>query len=154
MLRVCLKEGAPDEPDSGDWDAICAAPSISGFFGVLFQEVAHSILPGEVITSETEDFVQQVRTGWRGNRELGTEITVVSCVETTDFPTYCSWETHGLPGMKVRWDYKLEYAGQLGHVAFRHGRLECWFLGTDDQQRFSEIWKKVIGKDLVLEPCQ
>ena len=153
MLQVCLKHGAPDEPDTGDWDAICATPSIAGFFEVLFREVANFGLPGEVVTSETEDSVQQVRTGWRGTSELGTEIRVVSCVETTDFPTYCSWETHGLPGMKVRWDYKLEYAGQLGHVAFRHGRLECQFQSPSEQQHFAEIWKKTIGKDLVFEPC-
>jgi hypothetical protein len=154
MLQVCLQHGAPDEPATGDWNAICATPTIAGFFEVLFHEVANFSLPGEVITAETEDSIKQVRTGWRGSRELGTEIIVVSCVETTDFPTYCSWETHGLPGMKVRWDYKLEYAGQLGHVAFRHGRLECRFQGPAEQRLFAGIWKKEIGKDPVFEPCQ
>jgi hypothetical protein len=35
-----LKEGAPDEPDIGDWDAICATPRIDDFFATLFKEVA------------------------------------------------------------------------------------------------------------------
>src|SRR5258708_13565057 len=153
MLWVCRQHGGTDEPDTGDWDAICATTSISGFFEILFHEVASFSLPAEVITSEMEDSIQQVRTGWRGNRELGTEIRVVSCVETTDFPTYCSWETHGLPGIKVKCASNLAYAGQLGHVAFRHGRLECWFLGEADQQLFARIWKKIIGKDLVFGPC-
>ncbi len=26
MQRLRLKDGAPDEPDTGDWDAICATP--------------------------------------------------------------------------------------------------------------------------------
>ena len=62
-------------------------------------------------------------------------------------PVYCTWETYGLPGMKIKWQYALEYAGQLGHVAFRHIQLECMFESPSDQERFSAIWSRVIGKD-------
>jgi hypothetical protein len=151
MLHVRLKSGAPDEPDTGDWNAICATPSIRGFFEILFHEVAGFSLPAEVVTSDTEDDVRRTQTGWRGSRELGAEIKVVSCTETTDLPTYCWWETYGLPGMKIKWNYSLEYAGQLGHVAFRHGALDCEFAMAVDQQRFAGIWKKAIGKEPVFE---
>ncbi len=151
MLYVRLKSGAPDEPDTGDWNAICATPSISGFFQILFSEVAGFSLPGEVVTSDTEDDIRRVQMGWRGSRELGVEIKVVSCTETTDLPTYCWWETHGLPGMKIKWEYKLDYAGQLGHVAFRHVALNCEFATAAHQQRFAAIWKKEIAKEPVFE---
>jgi hypothetical protein len=70
------------------------------------------------------------------------------------FPVYCDWETFGLPGMKVRWEYALEKAGQLGHVAYRHRKLECTFDGWADQQRFAEIWRRHIGKTPVFEPAE
>jgi len=153
MLHWRLKEGAPDEPDTGDWDAICATPSPDAFFATLFHEVAGFGLPAAVITSENnEDPVRRILTGWRGTKELGAEITEVTCPETTDLPAYCYWETHGLPGMQVKWDYALEYAGQLGHVAFRHLRLECTFDSEADAERFREIWRRVIGKEPVFEP--
>jgi len=151
MPHVQLKSSAPDEPDTGDWNAICATPSISGFFEVLFHEVASFSLPGEVVTSDTEDDIRRTQTGWRGSSELGVEIRVVSCTDTTDLPTYCWWKTHGLPGMKIKWEYSLEYAGQLGHVAFRHGALECEFATAADQQRFAAVWKKAIGKEPAFE---
>ncbi len=146
-----MKSGAPDEPDTSDWNAICATPSPSGFFAALFHEVAGLGLPEAVITGEQEDDVRRIQTGWRGSQALGAEIVQISCTETSDLPTHCTWETHGLPGMKVKWAYDLEYAGQLGHVAFRHGRLECEFDGADDERRFAEIWRKVIGKEPIFE---
>src|SRR5712691_11786939 len=39
MQHLRLKDGAPDEPDTGDWDAICATPRIGDFFTILFKEV-------------------------------------------------------------------------------------------------------------------
>jgi hypothetical protein len=35
---------------------------------------------------------------------------------------------------------------QLGFAAFRHGKLECTFDTIADQQRFTGIWERVIGK--------
>ena len=152
MLHLRLKDGAPDAPDTGDWDAICATPRIGDFFAILFKEVADFDLPAPVIESDGGDAVQRVRIGRRGSETLGAEITVVDCPETSAFPVYCTWETFGLPGMKVKWEYALEKAGQLGHVAYRHRRLECTFDGPADQQRFSEIWRRHIGKAPTFEP--
>src|SRR5437660_1561622 len=147
MLRLRLKDGAPDAPDTGDWDAICATPSPDTFFSHLFREVAGSGLPEAKVVSDEADDIHQVQIGWRGSPELGTQIKVVTCTETTDFPVYCTWETYGLPGMKIKWHYALEHAGQLGHVAFRHINLECAFEGPSQQQRFAAVWRTIIGKE-------
>jgi hypothetical protein len=154
MRRMRLKDGAPAEPDTDDWDAICATPRIDDFFAILFKEVADFNLPDPRIESDNEDSVRRVRVGWRGSKALGAEVTVVNCTETSAFPVYCDWETFGLPGMKVRWEYALEKAGQLGHVAYRHRKLECTFDGLADQQRFSEIWRRHIGKTPAFEPAE
>jgi hypothetical protein len=151
MQWLRLMGGLPDEPNTGDWDAICAMPGIDDFFAILFKEIADFDLPEAVIESDTEDSVRHVRVGWRGNKGLGAQIIVVNCTETSAFPVYCDWETFGLPGIKVRWEYALEKAGQLGHVAYRHGKLECTFDRPSDQQRFADIWQRHIGKIPVFE---
>ena len=153
MQHLRLKDGAPDEPDTGNWDAICATPRIGDFFVILFKELAAFDLPEPVIVSDIDDPIRHVRTGCRGSKDLGAEVTVVDCPETSDFPMYCDWETFGLPGMKVKWQYALEKAGQLGHVAYRHRKLECTFDGEASQQRFAEIWRRVIGKTPLFEPA-
>ena len=151
MLHLRLQSGAPDEPDTSDWDAICATPSVEGFFATLFHEVANFGLPAAVIVSEEEDDIRKIQKGLRGSQALGVEITVITCTETSDLPTLCTYETRGLPGMKVKWNYKLDYAGQLGHVAFRHASLECTFDSAAEQQRFADVWRRVIGKEAVFE---
>ena len=40
MLQMRLASGAPDEPDTGDWDAICATPGPRTLFATLFYEIA------------------------------------------------------------------------------------------------------------------
>jgi hypothetical protein len=154
MQRLRLKDGAPDEPDTGDWDAICNTPRIGDFFAILFKEVADFDLPAPVIESDQEDSVRHIRVGWHGDQVLGAKVRVVDCTETSAFPVYCNWETFGLPGMTVRWEYALEKAGQLGHVAYRHQKLECTFDRSADQQRFAEIWRRHIGKTPVFEPAE
>ncbi|HXZ28668.1 MAG TPA: hypothetical protein VEG08_11805 [Terriglobales bacterium] len=152
MLRLVLTGGAPDEPDTGDWNAICEAPGPQRFLETLFQELAGFGLPAPVITEDGLDDIRRVRTGWRGSAALGAKISQVECTETTDLPTLCSWETHGVPGMELRWEYALEYAGQLGHTAFRHRRLECSFESEADRERFAGIWRRVFGREPVFEP--
>lgn len=119
---------------------------------MLLEEVAGFPLPEPVVTSETEDDVRRTRTGWSGDKTLGLEVTVVECTETTAFPTYVYYETHGLPGMTVKWNYELHYKGQLGHVVYRHGGVECAFAGDADRQRFADVWQKAVGKKPVFEP--
>ena len=82
------------------------------------------------------------RNDWFGSDAFGTKVTEIESPETTAFPMYCTWETFGLPGMKVIWKYSLEYAGQLG------------FDTLADQQRFTGIWERVIGKVPVFESSE
>jgi hypothetical protein len=48
----------------------------------------------------------------------------------------------------------LHAVGQLGHVAYRHRKLECSFDGLADQQRFTDIWRPHIGKTPAFEPAE
>ena len=147
--RVVMKEGVPDDPDEDDLDAICHGPRPQLFFAMLFKEVANTPLPPLATTSSEEDDVRRVETGWAGNQELGLEVTVVTCTETTAYPVYCYFRTHGLPGMTVKWNYALHYKGQLGHVIYRHGSVECTFDQDVDRERFAAVWRRAIGKDPV-----
>jgi hypothetical protein len=61
-------------------------------------------------------------------------------------------ETHGLPGMTVKWSYALHHKGQLGHVVHRNGDLECAFDSEADRERFAAVWLRAIGKEPVFEP--
>lgn len=151
MLR--LTEGMPDEPDTNDWDAICDSPSIEGFFGALFCDVAGVPMPALTERSEDRDDEAVVHKGRYGDRAFGVEVETVTILESSDFMVRCFWETHGLPGMKVTWRYYLERAGQLGHVAYRHGQLECRFDTEADQARFTGVWEKAIGKIPVFAPA-
>ena len=40
MLQMRLASGAPDEPDTGDWDPICETPGPRTLFATLFREIA------------------------------------------------------------------------------------------------------------------
>jgi hypothetical protein len=144
--NLVLTDGMPDEPDTGDWDAICKQPSIEGFFATLFRDVAHKALPGLCDQTVEEDDEARVRTGCYGDSNFGVDVKTVQILESTMFDLRCRWETHGLPGMTVIWDYSLEYAGQLGHTAYRHTKLECRFDSDADQKKFAQVWLKAIGK--------
>ena len=151
MLQMLLASGAPDEPDTGDWDAICATPGPRWLFAALFRELAAG-LPEPSPAEVSEDETHRVHTFWFGSAAYGIQVKETESPETTVFPMYCTWETFGLPGMKVIWNYSLEYAGQLGYVAFRHGKLVCNFNSAADQRRFAEIWQRVVGKTPKFDP--
>jgi len=146
--NLVLTDGIPDEPGTGDWDAICKQPSIEGFFATLFRDVAHTALPSlrDQMEEEDEDEEVRVRTGCYGDSDFGVDVKTVQILESSMFDLRCRWETHGLPGMKVMWEYSLEYAGQLGHVAYRHNKLECRFDSPADSKKFAQVWLKAIGK--------
>lgn len=160
MTLMRLTEGKPHEPDSSDWDDICASVGPDAFFQTLFSEVGGIGLPAAEITDETEDDIQRVLKGKRGTDMIGARIDQRECTETSDLPTYCRWETYGLPGMTVTWRYALEYAGQLGHVAFRH--VECWQISKDRRRlnalvRFgdasSELYPHSSRHDVLRQPA-
>jgi hypothetical protein len=153
MTRMRLIGGLPHEPDSSDWDDVCNAVGPQKFLDALFFEVSGNSLPEAVVTEESQDDIQRVLVGRRGNDSVGANIRQRECTETTDLPTFCRWETYGLTGMALTWDYALEYAGQLGHVAFRHVELFAEFETPDAQARFCGIWKRIFDRDPVFAPA-
>lgn len=152
MKRVKLTDGTPSEPDTGDWNAICETPGPRHLFGALFHEIAGG-MPAAAPAQVDEDATHRVHTIWFGTTKFGVEVTETESAETTAFPMYCKWETFGLPGMKVTWNYALEYAGQLGYAAFRHKELVCEFDTDRDQERFAEIWRRFAGTAPVFAPA-
>ena len=150
-MNMRLKKGAPDEPDD-DLDAIGKGPHPEVFFAVLFKEVANAPLPTRGAFSDNNDPIRRVQTAWNGDADFGLDVTQAECPETTALPVYMRYETYGLPGMKVKWEYSLQYKGQLGHVIYRNGSLECTFDGEADVKRFTTIWRRIIGKEPVFEP--
>jgi hypothetical protein len=153
MTLMRLTEGGLHEPDRDDWNDVCATVGPQKFFEALFHEVGGLGLPAAEITDESEDDIQRLRKGKRGTEVMGARIEERECTETSDFPTYCRWETYGLPGMSVTWRYALEHAGQLGHVVFRHGELLADFEGPAALERFNEVWRRVFGVVPTFEPA-
>ncbi len=127
MAWMLLTNGAPDEPDTRDWNAICSTPGPRQIFAALFEDLAPEGMPERTTTEVSEDETHRLHTIWLGTNVLGVKVTEVESPETTAFPMYCTWETFGLKGTKVIWKYSLEKAGQLGYSAFRNGNLKCSF---------------------------
>ena len=74
MTLMRLTEGRPHEPDSSDWDDICASVGPDAFFQRLFREVGGLALAAAEITDQTEDDIQRVRKGRRGTEVIGARI--------------------------------------------------------------------------------
>jgi len=108
-------------------------------------------LPAQTRTEADQDDANEVATIWSGTERLGVKVVEIASAETTAFPMRCRWRTFGLPGMTIVWDFSLEYAGQLGYVAFRHKRLECEFDSPASQQTFMDIYRQAIGKDAIFD---
>ena len=103
-------------------------------------------------TESTEDFAGfSVRRGLSGTSQIGYKWTERFPLETSDASVQVETDTHGLPGIEIVWTFRLRYAGQLGHCAFRHGRLEVRFATEDAKARFEESWAAVFGVALELE---
>lgn len=174
MFQMQLASGAPDEPSSGDWEALCDTPGPNTLIAALFRDLAAGTagrlerakrrlsaiffgkpipgLPVQSSAESSEDDTHRVHTIWLGGEAFGVRVRETESVESTMFPMYCQWETFGLPGTKLIWDFKLDYAGQLGYVAFRHDKLVCTFNSAADRRRFAAIWQRVLGKAPGFEP--
>jgi hypothetical protein len=145
MLEMQLVSGAPDEPATGDWDALGDTPGPHRLFEALFRELAAG-LPDQASHETRTDDTDRVHDIWLGSAALGVRVTETESVESTMFPMSCRWETFGLPGMKLIWDYKLDHAGQLGYAAFRHVKLVCRFDRPADARRLAEVWQRVYAR--------
>lgn len=140
-----LSGGIPPEPDTSDWDAVCAGPHVERFLAALLRELAGVEWGAAQITREVEDDEWRLQEAWHGSETCMFEVRVHTCRATSDIPVACVWRTRGVPGMELLWEYGLEKAGQLGHCAYRHGRLKCRFEDAAAQMAFENAWRQVIG---------
>lgn len=150
MKDGCLTvaEGLPDEPDASDWDAVCSIPGPGSFFAKLFASLADASVHKStaVIESSTQDDDWEISKGFCGQKDVGLRFQELRCLETSDVDMRCVWETYGLPGVQVRWEFFLEKAGQLGFAAFRHKTLQVNFRDDTAQAAFVEIWQEVFNR--------
>ncbi|MDE2134569.1 MAG: hypothetical protein KGJ49_08215 [Alphaproteobacteria bacterium] len=151
MQTIRLIAGAPDEPDTGDWDAICATPGPQQVIAAAYRAFTGEPLPGKTSVSPEEDDVHRVHTIWLGTPQRGVKVTEIESVESSAFPMTCIWESHGWPGIGLVWQYKLEKAGQLGYSAFRHVNLEASCQAEHDVLKFAEVYEQVIGRKPAFE---
>jgi hypothetical protein len=149
--ELILVGGIPDEPLHSDVDAICSSPGPTAFFKELYSSVGGSALTAfERLGEErTEDYLK-IR-AWSGTPTVGLEWLEEKCLETSLIPVSIECITHGLPAMKVRWNFMLEYAGQLGHAAFRHLSLIAQFENERALKEFHEVWSKVFKRKPVFQ---
>lgn len=144
---LTVAEGLPDEPDASDADAICTVPGPGTFFDKLFASLTDGVdTSTPVIESSTREDEWEMTKGYCGRRDVGLRFSEVRCTETSSVNLRCLWETYGLPGVQVRWEFSLEKAGQLGFAAFRHQTLEVSFRDDTAQALFVEIWKRVFDR--------
>ena len=146
--KLTVKQGLPDEPDSSDLDALCTTPGPGSFFTKLFVELGgtHADKSTAVIESSTRDDEWATTQGYCGTKDVGLRFEEMRCLETSDVAMRCTWESYGLPGMYIRWEFFLEKAGQLGFAAFRHNRLEVDFADEQQKAAFAEIWQQVFQR--------
>lgn len=145
--ELTLVGGFPEEPLHSDVDAICSAPGPTSFFKELYRSICGGELPALKIEKEDRtDDALKIR-AWSGTPALGLEWLEEKCLETSSIPVSIECITHGLPAMKVRWRFMLEYAGQLGHAAFRHLSLVAEFENDRALRDFQEVWSKVFNRE-------
>jgi hypothetical protein len=144
---LTVAEGLPDEPDAFDVDAVCTVPGPGTLFDRLFASLANPVDRfNPVVESSTRDDEWEITKGYCGGKDVGLRFSEVRCTETSSVDLRCLWETYGLPGVQVRWEFFLEKAGQLGFAAFHHQTLEVSFRDATAQALFVEIWEQVFNR--------
>lgn len=152
MRWLVLVEGIPDEPDPRDWEEIASFPTPLDFFNELFVSLCNIDTRKGRITEETKiPGDMRIVRGFQGAESVGFQWVEEECLETSMFPVHVEYDTYGLPSMEIRWRYRREYAGQLGHVAFRHSSLMARFDNEEALAQFQTIWCTVFGKTLVFQ---
>lgn len=150
MKDNCLTvaAGLPDEPDTSDMDALCGVPGPGSFFDRLFTSLADASIDrsNPVIESSTRDDDCEITKGFCGRKDVGLSFAELRNRETSSENMRLAWETYGLPGVQVCWEFYLEKAGQLGFAAFRHGTLQVSFRDDSAQALFVEIWEQVFNR--------
>jgi hypothetical protein len=154
MGWLILVEGTPDEPDAWNWEEIASFPTPLDFLNELFASLCNVDTRKGRTTEKTKiPGDTRVVRGFQGSERVGFRWVEEECLETSMFPVRVEHETYGLPGMEVRWRYRREYAGQLGHAAFRHDCVTARFDNEEAMTQFQGIWRAVFGKTPVFQPA-
>ena len=146
MTWFSLVDGVPPGPRNSDLDEIASVPGPVDFLKRLFTDLCGtSALPTHITEERVVPRDERVATGFCGTSEVGYRWVETECLETSTIPYRVFVETHGLPGVEVRWHYCLDHAGQAGHAAFRHESLKARFVDTAAERRFGEVWQRVFN---------
>ncbi len=70
MAWMLLANGAPDEPDTGDWDAICSTPGPRQIFAALFEELSSVGMPARTTTEVSENETHRVHRNFRAGNPV------------------------------------------------------------------------------------
>lgn len=146
--KLTVEHGLPDEPDSSDADAACSVPGPASFFEGLFGALAGVSVHKStaVVESSTKDDDWETTKGYCGRKDVGLRFEELRCLETSDVAMRCAWETYGLPGIQVRWEFFLEKVGQLGFAAFRNKNLQVDIQDERGRAAFVVTWQRVFDR--------
>lgn len=150
---LTVVEGLPNEPDADDENTVCGLPGPGSFFDMLFASLANSSVDrsAPIIENLTHDDYWEITKGFCGQEDIGLRFEELRSRETSAIDMRCVWETYGLPGLQVRWEFFLRKAGQFGFAAFRHKTLRVNFRDHAAQALFVEIWQKVFSTTPVFQ---
>ena len=144
---LVLVSGMPDEPAHSDVDGICSSPGPTSFFKEFWPTLFGSVLPPfKMLEEQRTDDNLRIRAR-SGTPDVGLEWLEEKSLESSLFSIGIEITTHGLPSMKMHWKFELEYAGQLGHAAFRHVSLSVHFENENALNQFHSTWLKVFGRN-------
>lgn len=154
--RLSLTGGFPPEPGTG-WEELASTPGPLSLLDAVFSDFAE-ISVNDMARREDEAAAVQGE-GWQTKRfvfeadGVGYRIDDRRSLETSALPAACTLETFGLEGLTLHWTYELELAGQLGHVAYRHGSFEAQCEDPATRARLEDIWQRVYGHRAVFSPA-
>jgi hypothetical protein len=123
------------------------------FYEALFRRVAGVDVSHRHTTEELEVPRDERRVkGYCGNERVGYRWSEVTPLESSMFPSIVEEETYGLPGIDLRWRYRLAQDGQAGRSKFQHDHLDAGFANDEARAVFATVWTEVFGTEPKLEP--
>ncbi len=152
MIWLELVSGHPREPD--DLDGVASSPGPAAFFDTLFAELVGRPLGPAVIEHEEEvSGAERTVRGRRGDEAAGIRFTEWTCLETSAIPMRCTWQSYGLPGIEVCWEFSLESVNVAGPCGFRHGRLRVGCSDAAARWTVEEVWALVFHEPPGFRPA-
>lgn len=140
--------GLPDEPD--DLDEVAKFPGPTRFLNALFEALLGRTL-GPAVVEREDEVPREVRTaeGRCGDERAGLRFAERTCLETSSIPMHCVWESYGLPGVELRWEFALDKVNVAGFCGFRNRTLRVRFPDEPARRVFEQVWEKVFARRAV-----